>query len=105
MTEPIYDLLGQKLEVGDLVAIAFVNNRKQNGVQRIGTIESFGTRTERPLQRVNGELVEVPQPPTTTLIIDWDKNLNSEHLSAKLSKVNSLDGRIIKLDREKIVTT
>ena len=89
MTIPITDIFGAELMEGDTIAVAFAERNSAH--QRVGKILGFSEKANI------SQMIDAGAPPTIpVLIVEWDQN-HGRYLPTKPSKIESFEGRIIKL--------
>jgi hypothetical protein len=96
MTAPITDILGNQLDVGDEVAVAFPNGRSSAEL-RVGEIISF---TEKERDIWNPSLrAWFPGPPIIQIEIKWDKDRSAGYsVPEKPTKLKDHQGRMVKIN-------
>jgi hypothetical protein len=93
-TSPVLDILGNPLDIGDKVAVAFPDGRSSAKL-RVGEILSI---TETPTERFNRNLgTYVPGPPLVKVELKWDKALSGGYVPDKPTKTENIRGRFMKI--------
>jgi hypothetical protein len=93
-TQPVLDIVGTPLDIGDTVAVAFPDGRSSAKL-RVGKILSI---TETPTEVFNRNLGTYgPGRPIIKVEFEWDKALSGGYVPDKPTKTEHIRGRLLKI--------
>lgn len=93
-TQPVLDILGRPLDIGDTVAVAFPEGRS-SAYMRVGEILSI---TETATEVYNRNLGTYgPGRPIIKIEFKWDKQLSGGSVPDKPTKTENIRGRLMKI--------